>query len=232
MPKTYFLLLALIFTLNANCFAQISSSDLKLINNTAVYKDGKNELVKVLAKNIRLPQGAVADRKLITVIGIIKIGKTGEIVDIGTLHKVDDVYLEAFKNVIVKTKGKWQVSNDTANFFYAVIPVQFDYQNSGYTLFETNKPSYFHETIVLTIAGRPGAFAGVYENLESDLVTQVNELYKNADYTEAASQMAKLVNLQPLHTAYYDSMIDLLHKTGRTDEAQHYEQVKKLLSNQ
>ncbi|NEM98587.1 tetratricopeptide repeat protein [Pontibacter burrus] len=230
MTKLYLSLLTFLLIFSLTCSAQISSSDISTLHNAATYKGGYDELIKLLAKNIKFPQKAVMDGKLVTVIGVLKTDRNGEILEVGTLHKVDDNFTEAFKNVIRKTNGKWQPTNDTSKYFYAVIPVQFSYHESGYTLIETNKPAYLQETIVVSLAGRPGAFTGMYEKYESDLVAQVNELYNKQAFTEAIRPMMELVNLQPLHPSYYDTLITLLQKTGNTAEAKHYEQVKALLT--
>jgi hypothetical protein len=232
MTKFYLFLFSLLVTINVSCLAQFTASDLNHLHNTAAYKGGKDELARVLAKNIRFPQGNFMSKKLVTIVGVLKIDRKGEIVEVGTLHKADESYTAAFKNVVEKTKGKWEATNDTAKYFYAVIPVQFNYMDSGYTLFDANKLAYFQETIVVTVAGARGAFAGLYEKYESELITQVNELSKKEAYSEAVKPMAELVNLQPLHTGYYDPLIGLLKKAGNTAEAAHYEQVKALLAGQ
>ncbi|MER2996983.1 hypothetical protein [Pontibacter populi] len=232
MTKFYLVLISFLITINVSCFAQINSADLKRLHNTAAYKGSQEELFKVLAKNIRFPQRAVMSNKLVTIVGVLKIDRNGQIVEVGTLHKADENYTDAFKNIVEKTKGKWEATNDTAKYFYAVIPVQFNYMDSGYTLFETNKPAYFQETIVVTAAGTRGAFTGLYEKYESELIAQVNELSKKEVYSEAVKPMIELVNLQPLHIGYYDPLIGLLKKAGNNADAAHYEQVKALLSGQ
>ena len=229
--KIYFLVFAFIVCSKVTGNAQISISDVKLLTNAATYKGSKEDLLKLIAKNIRYPKDALLSNKLGTVVGIIKISSSGDIIEVGSLNKADAAFKEAFVQVAQKTNGKWVPSNDTAQFFYAVIPVQFTLHESGYSLLEMHKPAYFQETIVSTVAGRPGAFNGLYEKLENSLVTEVNEMVRNEDYNKAITHLIELVNLQPLHTGYYEPLISLLQKTGNPIDAEYYEQVKNLLSN-
>lgn len=239
MIKKLYLLLFLLSCTYSAVKAQISASDIAQLHQVAHFKGGHENLLKYLAKNVHYPAIAHRANKMGAVVGVIKIAKNGEIVAVGTLNKADPMLKAEFERVVPLIKGKWTATNDTAQFFYTVIPVQFRVIGGGYTLNSDLKPAYFQETIVISasgVAGRKEAMAleqksaGVYQQLENDLVAQVNTYVQQENFEEAIKTLEELVNLQPLHTAYYQPLISLNKRIGNELEAAYYREVVRLFA--
>src|SRR5690606_6347319 len=99
---------------------------------------------------------------------------------------------------------------------------------SGYTLHTGKVPDFFQQEIVVTAVGVPNGKTGLYEKLEGAYVAQVNELVQMERYPEAIQALEELVNLQPLHPAYYEPLITLHEKIGNAAEAEYYRLVRNL----
>lgn len=239
MFKKLHLLLLLLNCTCAIATAQISTKDVVQLPNAAIYSGSQDDLIKTLATSIRFPALSYRASRVGTVVGVIKFSRSGDIVEIGTLNKAFPEFKKEFERVVPLIKGKWTATNDTAQFFYAVIPVQFRVIGVGYTLNSDLKPAYFQETIVTSASGvssRKEAMAleqksaGVYQQVENDLVVQVNTYVEQENFEEAIKTLEELVNLQPLHTAYYQPLISLHERVGNEQEAAYYREVVRLFA--
>ncbi|RAU82442.1 hypothetical protein [Pontibacter arcticus] len=228
--KTCFLIFTLTLFFNT-CFAQISLQDLNSLHNAASYTGSKNELIEVFSKNVRYPKAAFSAKKISTIIGVLKISRSGDIIETGALNKADEVFVNEFNRVAKTTKGKWKVTNDSAEHFYAVIPIQFNLHEAGYDLSTEKMPSFFQDVVVITAVGASGAFQQLYEKKEGALAMKVNELVQKEAYTEAIIPMTELFNLQPFHTGYYEPLISLLNKAGKSTDYEYYLRLKNMLRN-
>jgi tetratricopeptide (TPR) repeat protein len=222
------LLLMLMTGAGSACLAQLTASDVRQLHNAARYTGSEEDLLKILGKNIRYPAAAQRADKMGMALFVLKISRDGKIVETGTLNKSLPEFKEAIGRAADMTKGKWAASNDTAQFFYAVFPVLFTIYGSGYTLHTAKVPDYFQGTVVVTAVGVPNAMNGLYERQESDYVTRANNLARMERHTEAIQALEELVNLQPLHTAYYEPLITLHEKIGNATEAEYYRLVRNL----
>jgi hypothetical protein len=232
------LFLFLICAASASCLAQISDSDVTQLRNVAQYTGSQDELIKTLATSIRYPALAQRANIIGTAVNVIKISRSGEIVEVGTLNKAIPELKQEFERIAPSLKGKWAATNDTAQFFYAVIPVQFSIVGQGYKLNSDLKPDFFQVTVVITASGvsrdkieaAEKSGAEVYQRRENALVTQVNEYVQADNYAGAISVLEELVNLQPLHTAYYQPLIALHERIGNEQEAAYYTEVMQLFT--
>ncbi|MCP2043705.1 lipopolysaccharide assembly protein LapB [Pontibacter sp. HSC-36F09] len=229
-------LLMLMTGTGSACLAQFTASDIRQLHNAARYTGSEEDLLKILGKNIRYPAAAQRANKVGTAVGVIKFSRSGDVVEFGTLNKAFSEFKKEFERMVPLIKGKWTATNDTAQFFYAVIPVQFKIIGVGYTLNSDLKPDFFKETIMTIASGVPRdkmdavekQAVGVYQRMEDELVAQVNAYVQSENYTEAITAMEELVNLQPLHTAYYQPLITLHERIGNEQEATYYREVVQL----
>lgn len=226
------LLLLFLFTASFSCMAQIDVEDVLQLKNTARFEGGQDEYSKLFAKNLRYPIDAQRNNKIGTVIGVIKIARNGDIVETGSLNTSDKLFKDEFKRLAQLSKGKWTATNDTAEFFYAVIPLQFKFQGSNYTLEETHKPAYFQETIISTAVGRPTGWEGVYSELEREYVEKVNTGIEKGTYTESIKALLELINLQPYHLNFYEPLIMLYRETGQLKQEAYYNALLNQLTTQ
>ncbi|PSR55944.1 hypothetical protein AHMF7605_21785 [Adhaeribacter arboris] len=226
--KNYILTFLLLGLVHQYSLAQIASSDLRQIKNAAQYKEGEEVLLKHFARSTRLTREMMSNPEVCTVLGVIKVKKSGTIEDIGTLNKVPKAFKDQFFQVAKLTDGKWLPTNDTSDFFYVVIPVQFKLSGADYNVNVENIPTYFHESIVVVGYFPNNGFYNYQE--DSKYLARVEEFMAKGKNDKAIETMEYLLSRQPLNTNYYRKAIDLYEKAGRKEEAAYYTALMKVIS--
>lgn len=237
MPNKLYPLLLLLTVTITNTTAQVSSADL-MQKQVAVYSGGQEALAREFLLGTRYPASAQRNKKFGTVLGVITVSRSGETVHVGSINKALPEFRQEFERVARNMKGGWTALSDTAQFSYAVVPIQFSIPGDGYTLRTENAPAFVHTPILISAHWAyyhpekvfDKAAANIYRKKENDLENQVDTYVRRGEYEKAIEVQEELLNLQPLHLAYYQSLISLYERVGNEQEAAYYREVVQLFT--
>ena len=227
--KTKLYLLLFLFWGTTACFAQISLDDLEHLHNSAKFQGTPKDLMDLLGRNIRYPSTAMRAGKVGTILGVIKVSREGKVIGTGTLHNADAEFKDEFDRVARLTEGKWIPAHDTAVVFYAVVPIEFRVEHRLYKAELSDSPSYFSYPILIKAHRTPAIPYDPISKHEERLSKQANEAVKEEKYEKAIRLLEQLINLQPLHSPYYQNLAKLHIKVGNTYEAAYFEKLAQLL---
>lgn len=218
--KNYISTILLFSFLSHFCLAQVAVNDLKQLRNVAQYKDGDEALYKHFSRLTRIPREIMSNPDVCTVLGFIKVNKRGSIEEIGTLNKVPNSIKNQFIEVAKLTEGNWMPSNETAEFSYLVLPIQFKFRGADYEVDVSNVPKYFKESLV--VVGYLPANSFINYKDDSKYLKKVEDFIAKGKNDNAIEVMEYLLSRQPFNTTYYRKAVDLYMKAGKKEEVEYY----------
>lgn len=210
----YFFLFSLISHIG---LAQINVNDLKQINNVPQYQDGEQALERHFFKSLRYPMEFIRNPIVCTILGFIKVSKNGKIEEIGTLNKVPKPFKNTFIEAAKLTDGQWAPTNESADFFYVVIPIEFSYEGVNYTTNFNNKPKSFCKALKVKTFSPTNSYKD-----DSKYLEKIDEFISKEKYQKAVETIEFLLSRQPLNMDYYKKIIELNTRLGKKEETAYY----------
>jgi hypothetical protein len=228
LMKNLFLTVLLFSLIHKVCLAQITVSDLRHLNNVPQFKGGEQAFSKHFLMSVRYPMTLMRNPEFCSVLGVIKMSKKGKIEEVGTLNKVPKPFKDEFVRAAKLSAGKWKPSNDTSDFFYTVIPIEFSYAGANEHANFDHVPKFFKKPIVVVAYSQavPKSYTP-----DTRYIERVIALVSEKKYPEAIEIMELLLTRQPLNPDYYSMIIDLYAKAGLREQADFYSALLEILSN-
>jgi hypothetical protein len=204
--------------------SQIEINDLKELNNKAEYAPGQDVFREIVAMHLRYPLDFASNPKICTMLGVLKISKSGEIVDCGSINKVAEAFVRQLINVSKQLKGGWVFPDDSASYYYVIIPMTFRFSSSSYLPDLSNQPDYFIPGIVCVMFGDSRIKDNDY------YLARINKAFSRNKHKKAVKTIELLLEREPLNIDYINLMITATGEINDSNGHNYYKEYLRIIT--